>query len=139
MPSRSVWYHFLSPSPMGFRDFFDFTSQVFKIVLSIVWRIVPYNFEIKAKVIYRAFFKLGITIQYFEYGGESKKNLETPWGMVLESGTKLTVRASAITTTRKCVWYRRSLDARFQTSDLGFIITSTVGSYSLACVGLYIL
>jgi hypothetical protein len=35
---------------------------------------------------------------------KSKKNLETPWDLVLESGTKLTVRASATTTTRKCAW-----------------------------------
>ena len=48
---------------------------------------------------------------------------------VLESDTKMTARESAITTPRKCVWYRRSLGARFQTSDLGVIITSTISGY----------
>ena len=37
------------------------------------------------------------------------KNHKTPWGLVLESGTKLTVRASAITTTRKIARLRASL------------------------------
>ena len=41
------------------------------------------------------------------------KNLELPWGPVLESGTKLTVRASAITTTRNWAWYCRSLGVGF--------------------------
>ena len=45
----------------------------------------------------------GIMIQYFEPGGKSK-NLETPWDLVLESDKKLTVRASAATTTRN--WAR---------------------------------
>ena len=85
---------------MAFRDFFfDVTSHA----LQIVWRIVPYNFKIRAKSsLYSCralfFFKPGITIGSY--------NILSPVG---NRGTKLTVRASAITTTRKFVRYRRSL------------------------------
>ena len=55
-------------------------------------------------------------MQYFEPGGKSKNfetPHETPWGLVLESDKKLTVRASATTTTRNWAWYWQSLGAGF--------------------------
>jgi hypothetical protein len=41
------------------------------------------------------------------------KNLETPWGLMLKSGIKLTTSGSAITTNRKIARLRASLGARF--------------------------
>jgi hypothetical protein len=68
--------------------------------LKVVWYNPPYNFKnLTAKL--------------------SKRFPHTPGGLVLESGTKLTVRASTITTTRKCVRYRRSLGARFSKRKSG--------------------
>jgi hypothetical protein len=46
--------------------------------------------------------------------------------MVLESGKKLTVRASAITTTRKIPRLRASLEEKGVPTDLGVIITCTI-------------
>jgi hypothetical protein len=61
--------------------------------VKIVWYNPPYNFK--------------------DLTGETETNLETPRGLVLESDTELTVRASAITTTRKIRRYRAFLGARF--------------------------
>ena len=61
------------------------------------------------------------------------KNLELPWGLVLESGCKLTVRASAITTTRNWARYWRAFGAGFQKENLGFTLTCTILVLNLVC------
>ena len=59
-------------------------------------------------------------------GVAKSKNLELPWGLVLESGTKLTVRSSATATTRNCAWYWQPLGAWFQKVNLGSTLTCTI-------------
>ena len=50
----------------------------------------------------------------------------TPGGLVPERGTKLIVKASAISTTRKIARLRASLEEKGVSTDLGVVITSTV-------------
>ena len=107
-----------STRPHGVLWFFDFTSRVFKIVR---W-IVPYNFNIsKRQYIEHFFFKLGITIQYFEHGGGSK-HLETPWGMSDEPHCR--TRAHV-----RIVWWFNVASLDVSCDQLQSLLKNRAGSY----------
>ena len=57
-----------------------------------------------------------------------------PWGLMLESGKKLTVRASATTTTRNWARYWLAIPRKKGPTDLGAIITSTIVLHYEHCV-----
>ena len=111
-----------STRPNGNSRFFWFPTRL---------KILYCNPKLK-KVLYKLLFalilKLFGTIRHtiLKTWLAKPKNLELPWGLMLESGKKLTVRASATTTARKCAWYQWSLEKRGVPTDLGVIITSTI-------------
>ena len=81
MPSRSVFYKFRALGPMGFRVFFLSTARL---------KILYCNPHLK-KVLYKQLFALILKLHgkirhtILKTWVTKSKNLETPWGLVLET------------------------------------------------------
>ena len=123
-PHCQFFTTFEHQAPWGF-EIFRFPTRL---------KILYCNPRLK-KVLYKLIFalilKLYGTIRHtiLKTWAAKPKNLEPPWGLVLESGTKLTVRSSATTTTRN--WASGEVLALpwrrvFKKKNSGSILTCTI-------------